>query len=141
MRTFFLVSIAAILIACGMAYAVGLVTVTTDHPEGKCIVSLIINTEMVHHSTSSADSASQNAPGDSTLDAKGKITAVRADKNEVVVSENFKNWTFQLAKDAKVYLNNRESKLGELQVGDDVTVTFDRQGEQYLAREIRSTRK
>jgi hypothetical protein len=142
MRTFLLVSIVAIAVACIVAYEVGLVAVTTEHPEGKCVVRLIINTAMLQHSAGDTVSMSHHpTPGENALDVKGRITVVRPDKNEVVVSENIKNWTFQLTKDGRVYLNDRESKLGDLQAGDDAIVTFDRQGELLFAREIRATRK
>jgi hypothetical protein len=143
MRTFILVAIVAFAVACGVAYAVGLVEVATNHPEGKYVATLTVNTALLHHEGSAADPNA--APGkdndNSTLDVRGKITDVRTDKNEVVVSENVKNWTFQLAKDGKVFINDRESKLAELQAGDDAVVTFDRLGSQLLASVIRSTRQ
>lgn len=142
MRTFILVCLVSLVVACGVAYAVGLVEVATNHPEGKYVVNLTVNTAVLNHNTSAADSSA--APGrdnDATVDLRGKIVDVRTDKNEVVVSENVKNWTFQLAKDGKVFINDRESKLADLQAGDDAIVTFDRLGSQLLAHIIRSTRQ
>jgi len=40
----------------------------------------------------------------------GKIASVSTVKREFVVTENFKNWTFQLTRDAKVSLNGRRSR-------------------------------
>lgn len=149
MRTLILVCVVALLVCIGVAYAVGLVAVTADHSDGRCVVSLIVNTAMRRHNASGADNAPHHDLADDRLqevndslqELKGKVTAVRTHKNELVVSESFKNWTFQLASGGSVYINGRESKLGELQEGDNATVTFDRQGERLLASVIRCTRE
>lgn len=142
MRTLILVCVIALLAGLGVAYAVGLVAVSADHSDGKCVVSLIVNTAMLRHDASAADSAPHQVLADDRIqEVKGKITAIRTDKNEVVVSENIKNWTFQLAAGGSVSINGRESKLGELQPGDNATVTFDRQGDRLLASAIRCRRE
>ena len=143
MRTLILVLVVALAVACGVAYAVGLVDVATDHPQGRYIVTLTVNTALVHHDGSAAEpNAVPGKDNDKSLDAHGKISDVRPDKNEIVVSENLTNWTVQLARDGKVFINDHESKLADLRAGDDATVTFDRQGPQLLiASVIRSTRK
>jgi len=74
-------------------------------------------------------------------DIQGKIASINIEKNQLVVTENFKNWTFQLGKDGQVFLNDRPSRLGELQVGDNAAVSFTRQGERFLASVVRCTRK
>ncbi len=139
MRTIMLVCLVALAVAGGVAYAVGLVAVDTDHSDGKYVVRLIVDTAMLHHPSSVA--SNHETPIDNSLDISGRIAAVRPDKNEVVVSENVKNWTFQLVQDGKVFINDRPGKLAELQAGDEAAVTFDRQGEQMFASVIRSTRK
>src|SRR5947208_1451159 len=140
MRTFILVCVVALLVVVGMAFAVGLVNIAADHSEGKCVVSLTINTGMIYRSPVLTSNTSPGSIDEDFVDVKGKITAVRPQKNEFVVSENVKNWTFQLAKDGKVVINDRDSKLADLQPGDDATVTFDRQGQQLLASVVRATR-
>ena len=138
MRTLFLVCLVALIVACGVAYAVGLVAVAADNADGKYVVSLTVNTAMVHHNANT--DAAPGTPNETALDIKGKITAVRTDRNEVVVAESFKNWTFRLAKDGKVFVNDHESKLADLQAGDDAIVTYDRLGPQLVANVIRATR-
>jgi len=76
-----------------------------------------------------------------TEDAKGRIAAVTPDKNEFVLTENFKNWTVQLDKAGKVFINNREAKLADLQVGDEAMVTFARDGERLIASVVRGMRE
>jgi hypothetical protein len=74
-------------------------------------------------------------------ETKGKIASVNPEKNQFVITENFKNWTFQLDRDGKVMLNGRESKLEDLQAGDEALVSFTRRGEQLLADLVRCMRK
>jgi len=72
---------------------------------------------------------------------QGKIASINPDKNQIVITENFKNWTFQLDKGVQIFLNDRQCKLGELQAGDESIVTFTRQGERFLASVVRCMRK
>lgn len=142
MRTFILVCVVAILVACSVAYAVGLVAITSEHSEQRTVVSLIVNTDMIRQSISSDElSPGDETPKERFQDVKGKITEIRMAKNEIVLSENFKNWTFQLAKDGKVFINDREGRLADLLVGDHASVSFDRQREVLIASVIRSYRK
>jgi hypothetical protein len=72
---------------------------------------------------------------------KGKLAGVNVEKNQIVVTENFKNWTFTLDRDAQVFLNDRQSKLQDLQAGDEAIITFTRQGERLSASVVRCMRK
>jgi hypothetical protein len=139
MRTFIVVCLVALIVAVGMAFAVGLVSIATDQPEGRYTITLTVNTSMIHPISIAADSSSHHAQD--SLDVKGKVTEVRPDKREFVVSENVKNWTFQLARGGKVFINDRAAELADLQAGDEATVTFDRQDQQLIANVVRSTRK
>jgi hypothetical protein len=75
-------------------------------------------------------------------EAKGKIRTVTADKHEFVVQETGgKSVTFMAARDCKVHLNDKEAKLTDLQADDEVTVTYEKDGDRMNATEIRATRK
>lgn len=75
-------------------------------------------------------------------DAKGKVKTVTADKNEfVIVDEGGKNWTIMIAKDCKIQLNEKQGKLADLQADDEVTVTYEKDGEKLVASNIKATRK
>lgn len=143
MRTFCLVFCVALGVAVGMAFAVGLVVITTDHYEGRYLVNLTINTTMLPSFARPVNQLANEADrsSDELAAMKGTVTAVRPAKNEFVLSENVKNWTFQLVKDGQVYLNDREVSLSELRAGDEASVTFTRQGQQMLASMVRATRK
>src|SRR5262249_18763645 len=73
---------------------------------------------------------------------KGKIKSVSADKNEFVLTDNNgKDLTFQTNAQSKVQLNNKDSRLNDLKTGDQVTVTFDKEGDKMIAKRIDCDRK
>jgi hypothetical protein len=75
-------------------------------------------------------------------DAKGKIKTVTADKNEIVVTDSDgKAMTFTAARDCKVTVNDKESKLADLQADDEVQITYEKDGERMNASAIKATRK
>jgi hypothetical protein len=78
----------------------------------------------------------------SAADAKGKIKSVTADRGEVVmVDDANKSWTVIAAKDCKFRVNDRDVKIGDLQAGDEVTITYEKDGDRLVARNIRAMRK
>jgi hypothetical protein len=74
-------------------------------------------------------------------EAKGKIKSVTADKDQLVLESNGKDFTFSMGKDAKIQLNNRASQLRDLKAGDEVTITYQTVGDRNVVSEIRCTRK
>ena len=48
MRTFILVIVVALVVAIGISFAVGLVEIATDHSDGKCAVTITVNTNLIH---------------------------------------------------------------------------------------------
>ena len=74
-------------------------------------------------------------------EAKGKVKTVNGDKNEFVMTDvNNKDWTFMAANGCKVFIDNKEGKLADLQAGHQVTITYDRDGDKLLAKEIRASK-
>ena len=77
-----------------------------------------------------------------TDDAKGRVKSVTADRGEVVmVDDAAKSWTLVAAKDCKVKVNDADSKLEDLQAGDEITATYEKDGDKLIVRSIRATRK
>lgn len=75
-------------------------------------------------------------------EAKGKIKTVTADKNEFVMNDaDGKAWTIHSGKDCKFTVNDKESKLADLQADDEVQVTYEKDGERLVASSVRATRK
>ena len=74
-------------------------------------------------------------------DAQGKVKTIDADKNTFVMTDaNNKNWTFELTKECKVTINDKESKLSDLKADDRVAITYEKEGEKLLASAVRATR-
>ena len=142
MRTFILVCVVAIAVAVGISHAVGLITVTADHVDEKYVVSLTVDTAMLHRSASSHGTDLRvDAAHDELQQIQGTIAAVRLEKNEFSLADNVKNWTFQLAKSGSVTINGRESNLSQLRLGDEATVDFDRAGQDLIATAVHCTRR
>jgi hypothetical protein len=72
---------------------------------------------------------------------KGRIAGVRPDTKEVVVTESFKNWKFELTKESRISINGRDATLSELRSGDEAVVTFEREGQRLIAGMIRCKRQ
>ena len=49
--------------------------------------------------------------------------------------------SYSAARDCKVRLNDRDSKFEDLQTDDEITVTYEKDGDKLVARAIRATRK
>ena len=73
---------------------------------------------------------------------KGKVANVSADKNEMTLTDkDGKEWKFQIDDNAKVRLNDKDSKLKDLKAGDEVEIKYEKEGDKHIAREIRCERK
>lgn len=74
-------------------------------------------------------------------EARGKVKSVTADRRQFVMADEVgKTWTVTVAPDAKVLLNDRPTKLSDLQTDDAVTVTYAKDGEKLVATAVRVTR-
>lgn len=75
-------------------------------------------------------------------DAKGKIKTVAADKNEFVMTDaDGKSWTIHCTKDCKFTLNDKAGKLSDLQADDEVTITYEKEGDRLNASAVKANRK
>src|SRR5438094_7494669 len=73
---------------------------------------------------------------------RGKVEGVFPDKHQIVVADAAgKSRTIDLEENCKVVINNRNSPLTDLQVGDQVTVVVRTEGEKARATEIRCKRE
>jgi len=82
------------------------------------------------------------APPAVAADAKGKIKSVTAERSEIMmVDDASKTWTVIAAKDCKIKVNDLDSKIEDLQAGDEITITYEKDGDRLVARSIRATRK
>jgi hypothetical protein len=73
---------------------------------------------------------------------RGSVKTFDADKKQLVLTDpNGKDWTFHLAGDAKVRLNDKDSKASDLKLGDKVTVVYEKKGDELAARDLVADRK
>jgi Cu/Ag efflux protein CusF len=71
--------------------------------------------------------------------AKGKIKSISADKKEFVLTDqNNKDWTFHLNDESKVRLANKDVTLNDLKVGFQVEITYEKQGDRLMVKQIRA---
>src|SRR5437899_10487600 len=74
-------------------------------------------------------------------EAKGKVKSLDPDKSMFVITDaNAKDLEFHALKDCKVFLNDKDAKLAHLKVGDQLTITYAKEGEKMNASEIRVKR-
>jgi hypothetical protein len=73
---------------------------------------------------------------------RGSVKTFDADKKQLVLTDpNGKEWTFHIGSDAKVRLNDKESKVSDLKLGDKVTVVYDKKGDEMTAKDLCVSRK
>jgi Cu/Ag efflux protein CusF len=72
---------------------------------------------------------------------QGKIMSVDAERMQFVLKSNTgEDINFGMDEDAQVYINNEEAQLADLRTGDQVNVVGHRDGDQWLAVEVRCER-
>jgi len=74
-------------------------------------------------------------------EAQGTIKSVTTEKNEIVLKGTFKDTSYFLDKDTTVWINGKAGTLSDLHVGDVVTLTAEKRGDQLMVSEVRCTRK
>jgi len=73
--------------------------------------------------------------------AQGRIKSLGADNNQFVLTDNNgKDWTFRADANARVRVNDKDGKLADLKAGDDAVIAYNRQGDQFQARDVEAER-
>jgi Cu/Ag efflux protein CusF len=74
---------------------------------------------------------------DEGMHAHGRIKSISADKHQVVVrDERGKEHTFNLNKDSRIRLADKEARLADLKEGDEVGINYTKSGGELTARRI-----
>ncbi len=136
MRTFLLLCLVAIVVAVVMSFAVGLITFSHHSADGRQVGSFTVHTHMIFPHAAGVEGVDEISS-----DARGTITMVQPEKNEFAMADGVNTWTFELAQGGTVLINDRESKLADLRVGDAATVTFERHAPLLLATDVRAARR
>jgi hypothetical protein len=140
MRTFIFIVLLLLASTICAAFYFGVCTFSTDRDDHYYTMSLAVRTDLPNGLArrSNADDAVDQS---GLTEAKGKIASVNPEKNQVVVTENIKNLTFQLENNAMVALNDTPCKLGDLRGGDEARVIYTKQGQNLVASLVQCTRK
>jgi len=70
---------------------------------------------------------------------RGKIKTILPDKEEFVLTDaKGQDWMFNLGQGSKVIVNDRAMHFKDLKVGDEVTVTYTKSANRFVASEVRS---
>lgn len=76
-----------------------------------------------------------------TAIARGQIQSVLADQNQFLLKDTQgKEWTFELVQNAKIRLDDQDSKLADLKQGDQVCIVYEKSGDRLMAQDIHSGR-
>jgi len=74
-------------------------------------------------------------------EASGTVRGIFTDKNEVTIKGLVKDTTYELNKDAVVWVNGKVGSLKEIREGDNVWVTYQVKGDHNMAAHVRAERK
>jgi hypothetical protein len=74
-------------------------------------------------------------------EAKGTIKSIFGDKKEVVVKGVVRDTTYELTKDARIWLDGKEVPIKDLREGDKVVIDYLKSGDRFMASEVRGLRK
>ncbi|HZZ82121.1 MAG TPA: hypothetical protein VFE62_26715 [Gemmataceae bacterium] len=149
MRNFIVVLIVALIVACGVAYAVGFIDVAGEQQSGKYVATVTINTAMLQRSSGATHEPAANPENEPANDSDngnrsefhGKISAVHPDTRIIVMAETAPRRTFELARDGRVTIDDQAAALQDLRPGDDAVVTYSQHGDTLMAKTIQTTRK
>ena len=65
-----------------------------------------------------------------------KIHDILTDKKEIVLKGTVKNTTYELDKDASIWIGNKKMALTDLKNGDEVRVTYMKRGDNLIATQV-----
>jgi hypothetical protein len=71
----------------------------------------------------------------------GTLRSVDAQGNKLILKGLLRDSTYHMMKDAKIWINGKESQLADLRAGDSVLVTYNEKGDQFHGISIMLNRK
>jgi len=96
-----------------------------EKKDGKLCVQAVIHTDGAYRNSRLADG-----------------TIKTAEENQLVITDDkSKDWKYQLSDTARINVNDKSAKAGDLKTGDHVTMVYDQEGTRYTILDICATRK
>lgn len=74
-------------------------------------------------------------------EASGTVRGIFADKREITVKGVVKDSTYELDRNATVWLNGTKADLTDIREGDQVLITYQQKGDHHMAACVRVGRK
>lgn len=74
-------------------------------------------------------------------EAAGTVKDVLGDKRQLVLKGTVKNTTYDLLKEAVVWIDGKQSKLTDIRDGDQVLITYETRGDYRMASDIAVTKR
>jgi Cu/Ag efflux protein CusF len=74
-------------------------------------------------------------------EASGTVRGTFADKREITIKGTIKDTTYELDKNATVWLNGNKASLADIREGDQVLITYQQKGDHLMAACVRAGRK
>jgi Cu/Ag efflux protein CusF len=71
----------------------------------------------------------------------GTVRGTFTDKKEITIKGLIKDTTYELDKNATVWLNGNRAALGDIREGDQVMITYQQKGDHNMAACVRAARK
>jgi Cu/Ag efflux protein CusF len=72
-------------------------------------------------------------------EAVGKVRETFADKRELIIKGTVKDTTYELTKDATLWIGGKKAALTDLRQGDEVLITYERRGDHLMANDVSVT--
>lgn len=69
-------------------------------------------------------------------EATGTVNDVFKDKNEITLKGTIKNTTYELNKDATVWVDGKRGALTDIHTGDQVLITYQQRGDHWMADDV-----
>lgn len=73
-------------------------------------------------------------------DAKGSVKSVDTERSEITLKGIVKDTTYDVEKDAVIWIDARRSKLADLKADDRLTISYEKKGEHLVATYLRGLR-
>ncbi len=69
-------------------------------------------------------------------EATGTVRETFSDKRELIIKGTIKDTTYELTKDATVWIGGKKAALTDVRQGDTVIVTYQRRGDHLMANDV-----
>jgi len=74
-------------------------------------------------------------------EASGTVRSTFGEKREVVIKGTVKDTTYELTKDATIWVNGKKGAMSDIRDGDEVRVTYEQKGDHRMTNDVVIFRK